>query len=142
MSDGTLEQTNTQPGVGPAVSSLVASDIINRMKVGIDRYGEALKVRNGRNALVDAYQEALDLTVYLKQELIEAKTKNILQTVVESYEFESYENPLTVWTPSETWNDITYMAWNGRNLKCFKGKDKNKLKLVDTLSLSTTILIL
>ena len=40
-------------------------------KAGIVRYGTPLQAHNGRDALVDAYQEALDLAVYLRQAIYE-----------------------------------------------------------------------
>jgi len=44
-----------------------------RRKMGIEKYGTPLQPNNGRNALIDAYQEVLDLAVYLKQKIIEDK---------------------------------------------------------------------
>ena len=41
--------------------------------MGIEKYGTVLQPNNGRNALVDAYQEALDLAVYLRQRIEEDK---------------------------------------------------------------------
>ena len=35
------------------------------------RYGTALQPHNGRDALLDAYEEALDLAMYLKQAIVE-----------------------------------------------------------------------
>lgn len=51
----------------------VIEDLKARKEFGIERYGTPLMSHNGRNALVDAYQEALDLCCYLKQALIEAR---------------------------------------------------------------------
>jgi hypothetical protein len=39
--------------------------------VGRERYGVPLTAGNGRDHLIDAYQEALDLAVYLANELVE-----------------------------------------------------------------------
>ena len=50
---------------------ILKSDFEARRNLGIDRYGCPLYAHNGRNALVDAYQEALDLSVYLAQNDIE-----------------------------------------------------------------------
>jgi hypothetical protein len=50
----------------------VRTDLADRKQVGLDRYGTTLQAGNGRDALVDAYQEALDLIVYLRQALAEA----------------------------------------------------------------------
>lgn len=43
-----------------------------RRQQGIERYGAPLQIRNGRDALADALQEALDLVVYLRQAELEA----------------------------------------------------------------------
>ena len=53
------------------IGSLVQNDIEKRIQKGKKEYGERLKPFNGRSALKDAYEEALDLAMYLKQELIE-----------------------------------------------------------------------
>lgn len=50
---------------------LVIHDMRERRAVGIARYGTPLQAGNGRDALVDAYQEALDLAVYLRQAIAE-----------------------------------------------------------------------
>ena len=50
-----------------------------RNKIGIKKYGTPLQAFNGRNPLVDAYQEALDLCVYLKQAHIEKPRLQISQ---------------------------------------------------------------
>ena len=49
----------------------VVWDLMNRAEVGRETYGTYLQTHNGRSALVDAYHEALDLAVYLKQLLME-----------------------------------------------------------------------
>jgi hypothetical protein len=41
--------------------------------MGIAKYGTPLQTFNGRDPLIDAYQEALDLAVYLKQAIMERK---------------------------------------------------------------------
>ena len=53
------------------IQSLVIADIEARRLVGIERYGTALQPHNGRDALRDAYEEALDLACYLKQAIVE-----------------------------------------------------------------------
>jgi len=53
---------------------LVLADMEERRLLGIKRYGTPLQPHNGRDALVDAYQEALDLVVYLRQ-AIEERTQ-------------------------------------------------------------------
>jgi hypothetical protein len=61
----------TPKGVGREVTPLVIKDLELRSKMGAEKYGETLRAFNGRNALVDAYQEALDLVQYLRQALEE-----------------------------------------------------------------------
>lgn len=55
----------------PAIWDLVIADMQDRDKTGQKRYGTRLQPFNGRDALVDAYQEALDLVVYLRQIIYE-----------------------------------------------------------------------
>ncbi len=61
---------------GPAIQDLVIADIEERKRLGLKRYGSLLKANNGRDALLDAYQEALDLAMYLKQEIEERDARN------------------------------------------------------------------
>ena len=58
-------------GDGPAIGPLVKADIDERMVSGKKKYGTLLRAFNGRHALQDAYEEALDLVFYLRQALEE-----------------------------------------------------------------------
>lgn len=58
-------------GSGPDIAALVRDDIEQRAVLGKERYGHRLAPHNGRDALIDAYQEALDLSMYLRQLLYE-----------------------------------------------------------------------
>ena len=58
-------------GEGPRVLDLVLADLTARAEVGREKYGTYLRAGNGRDALMDAYQEALDLCMYLGQALME-----------------------------------------------------------------------
>lgn len=62
---------DTQPAPEPNDSTpiweLVIADMHERDGVGRERYGTPLQAHNGRDALRDAYEEALDLAVYLRQ---------------------------------------------------------------------------
>lgn len=53
---------------------LVIDDMNSRNHLGKVKYGIPLRIHNGRDALVDAYQEVLDLSVYLRQEIEERRT--------------------------------------------------------------------
>ena len=66
-----VPQPQPQPGDGPAVWDLVLADMRARDVQGHGKYGRRLHPNNGRDALVDAYQEALDLCVYLRQAIYE-----------------------------------------------------------------------
>ena len=59
------------PSNGTPVWELVVADMRERDQLGRRRYGTPLQAHNGRDALVDAYQEALDLAVYLRQAIAE-----------------------------------------------------------------------
>lgn len=50
----------------PIVQELVLADLQSRLAVGIERYGTGLQPHNGRDMLRDAYDEAMDLVVYLR----------------------------------------------------------------------------
>lgn len=63
----------TPKGSGINIVDLVKDDIEARAVEGEKTYGERLKAFNGRSGLTDAYQEAVDLTVYLRQVLEERK---------------------------------------------------------------------
>lgn len=58
-------------GIGPDICTLVKADLEGRAVMGKRKYGERLKPNNGRDALVDAYQESLDLCMYLRQVIVE-----------------------------------------------------------------------
>jgi len=62
------------PSDRPSILALVRADLEEREQVGIQRYGTPLQAHNGRDALVDAYQEALDLAAYLRQAIEERRT--------------------------------------------------------------------
>jgi hypothetical protein len=66
-----LKQPNPTPNALPAVWDLVQQDMRQRDQEGRARYGTPLQPHNGRDALRDAYEEALDQAVYLRQALYE-----------------------------------------------------------------------
>lgn len=71
MTDLIIDQPPPRPNDGPSVQAMVRADLVERERVGRERYGTSLQPVNGRDALVDAYQEALDLACYIRQELAE-----------------------------------------------------------------------
>jgi hypothetical protein len=60
-------------GNGVVIADLVIADLNARREAGTRKYGTPLRSNNGRDALVDAYQEALDLCMYLRQEIEDRK---------------------------------------------------------------------
>ena len=67
------EQPAPTPNDEPPVWELVIADMRARDAVGRERYGTPLQAHNGRDALQDAYEEVLDLAVYLRQAIEEAE---------------------------------------------------------------------
>jgi hypothetical protein len=63
--------TNQQPYVW----DLVITDMRARDNFGKEKYNTRLQPFNGRDALVDAYQEVLDFAVYLRQLIFERDNK-------------------------------------------------------------------
>lgn len=61
------------PNTSIPIVDLVIKDMNDRKELGILRYGTPLQANNGRDSLVDAYQEALDLCIYLRQVIEEQK---------------------------------------------------------------------
>jgi hypothetical protein len=76
MGDVTRAQQDPKPGK-TSVTDLVMIDIVDRRAQGVEKYGMELKTDNGRDALVDAYQEALDLVMYLRQAIEERKEREV-----------------------------------------------------------------
>lgn len=71
MTKASEHQPPPQPGQVD-VADYVLSDIQARVDAGQKKYGTKLQTSNNRNALWDAYQEAIDLVMYLRQAILEA----------------------------------------------------------------------
>ena len=63
------KQPDPKSTSGVAVWELVIQDMMERDKFGEAKYGVRIQADNGRDHLIDAYQEALDLCVYLRAEI-------------------------------------------------------------------------
>ncbi len=68
------------PNDQPAVWELVIEDMKARDVMGRTKYGTPLQPFNGRDSLVDAYQEVLDLAVYLRQKIEENKQSGVVES--------------------------------------------------------------
>lgn len=66
------ENHTAAPGT---VWDLVISDMHGRDALGLRKYGRALLPHDGRDTLQDAYEEALDLAVYLRKAMLERDGK-------------------------------------------------------------------
>lgn len=65
----------------------VAIDLENRAVGGVEKYGVPLQTHNGRNALVDLYEELLDAVMYATQANMEnptAETSYALDLVIDA----------------------------------------------------------
>lgn len=65
---------------GPSAHDLVTADLAERRAFGLRKYGTLLQPNNGRDHLQDAYEEALDLACYLRNE-IEQRRMNDAPTI-------------------------------------------------------------
>lgn len=68
-------QPNPIKNNNPIIQELVMDDMKSRLVLGIERYGTGLQAGNGRDMLKDAYEEALDLCVYLRGAMYERDSK-------------------------------------------------------------------
>lgn len=71
------DQPAPSPNTSKPIWELVIKDMQERDLMGRERYGTPLQAHNGRDALTDAYQEALDLAVYLRQAIEERRLPRI-----------------------------------------------------------------
>ena len=68
--DMNAPQPDPKPG-RESVTDGTIEDLRIRRRGGIKKYGNELESGNGREALIDAYQEALDMALYLRQRVME-----------------------------------------------------------------------
>lgn len=81
-------QPAPQPSIHPAAWDLVLADMAERDRIGTAKYGVRLSGHDGRDSLVDAYQEALDQVVYLRKAIYERdhRTKSSRATKHERFD--------------------------------------------------------
>lgn len=63
--------------VTPEARSLFNDMLEQRERIGIERYGRSLHTNNGRDALQDALEEAIDLWQYLTQARMERESDRL-----------------------------------------------------------------
>jgi hypothetical protein len=61
----------TPHGKGREITPLVIKDLEMRSSIGKEKYGEALRAFNGRDPMVDLYQELIDAVQYIRQAIEE-----------------------------------------------------------------------
>ncbi len=91
MTMSTNEATEREPFPkrgNQLVAPALVDDILRRSRKGTIKYGSPLMTQNGRNALVDAYQEAIDLAMYLKQALMELDAAQAASVIIPPAEME------------------------------------------------------
>jgi hypothetical protein len=99
MSLSTCRQDLPKPGEQNIVTILL-QEIQEKADRGAAKYGSALMSFNGRNSLVDAYQELIDLLMYLRQCVEEdpvgklKRLKEILASFVPVVEEAEWSNQL------------------------------------------------
>ena len=72
-------EPNPEKNELPSVWELVVDDMQSRNEFGIGKYGTPLQPFNGRNQLKDAYQEVLDLAVYMRAAIFEMDVMRQMQ---------------------------------------------------------------
>jgi hypothetical protein len=60
-------------GTGTDITPLVIADLEARSALGRVKYGQVLQAFNGRDPLIDLYQEILDAAQYCRQEIEERR---------------------------------------------------------------------
>lgn len=69
------QQPDPTPTHEPSAHDMVIADMAARKEFGLAKYGSLLQPSNGRDNLQDAYEEVLDLAVYLRNEIERRKSE-------------------------------------------------------------------
>lgn len=69
----------------PFAQDRLIDDIEKRKQVGIQRYGTALQPFNGRDYVLDLYEEVIDAAVYLAaiRQMMEASAEQVVEAIVQ-----------------------------------------------------------
>lgn len=71
MTSPAIDQQQPPTGQGVDISEIVVEDIRDRAGMGESKYKQRLHPINGRNMLVDLYQELLDAAQYIRGQIEE-----------------------------------------------------------------------
>jgi hypothetical protein len=88
MNDAATEQPSPIPGQQPVLPTVIRCmemadcreiipDLESRARMGYQRYGTYLMTHNGRDALMDCYQELLDGLMYVHQAMMERNEEGV-----------------------------------------------------------------
>jgi len=66
-------------GKGTPITDMVIADLVERKEFGTAKYGEPLMAFNGRDPLVDLYQELIDAVMYVRQYMTEDQGKELIK---------------------------------------------------------------
>lgn len=79
--DPATDQVAPTPNDGVAIQDLLIEDVKKRKDHGIAKYGTPVQAHNGRRMILDAYEEVLDLAVYLRGALEEGLDFTTSETI-------------------------------------------------------------
>jgi hypothetical protein len=105
MDGAILVRSKMRAAISEGYVQTITSDLDARLKLGIERYGQPLQPFNGRNMLLDAYEEILDALVYLRAALYEADHEQKRQ-----YEADHDADPLNPPGPGDKMIEVKQMA--------------------------------
>lgn len=94
------------------VWKMVMSDMSERNMQGVDKYKTELQSFNGRNSIIDAYQEVLDMSAYLRQHIEE---RNVIMAFLKKL------------SKTTTYDRLVNCAWEAEQLLIKLG-EKNETK--------------
>jgi hypothetical protein len=75
MHDLLIEDLRQRYGIA-RLRPQIEDDVRDRLEFGLRKYGKPLRSHNGRNPLLDAYQEILDALVYFIQAMVESQVRS------------------------------------------------------------------
>ncbi len=106
-------------GNGGVVIEHVIQSLEARAEFGMKKYGTLLRTHNGRDALVDAYQEALDQVMYLAQAIMEQSDERKALELWKRW----FDNEACDGAPYHTWESDEYCFFCGWGKHLGHGSD-------------------
>lgn len=81
--------------------NIIENLMLERNKIGEEKYGTVLQPNNGRDSLIDAVQECLDMIVYIENAVDEGKDRDkILENHMKSL-FDMVEDLYCLWVENK-----------------------------------------